>query len=60
MPVHKGSDKKGSYYRFGKEKKYYYKPGNSRSTTIAKNKAIKQGVAINYSKMRHGEKPDRI
>jgi len=53
MPVRKGHDKKGWYWRWGNQKKYYYKTkkfshwGDTSDT--AKQRAIKQGVAIGYS-----------
>lgn len=50
MPVHKGKDSKGNFYRWGSQKKYYYKSGNKRSQMIAKKKAEKQGKAIEISK----------
>jgi hypothetical protein len=47
MPVHRGKDKKGPYYRYGSSgKKYYYIPGNKRSRAIALSKAKRQGIAI--------------
>jgi hypothetical protein len=49
MPIHRGYDKKGCYYQWGKQHKYYYKCGNKESRKDAKMKAIKQMVAISYS-----------
>lgn len=49
MPVRRGQDSKGSYYRWGGLKKYYYKPGNARSRELARSKAEKQGKAV-YSR----------
>jgi predicted alpha-1,6-mannanase (GH76 family) len=46
MPVHRGVDDKGSYFQWGKQKKYYYTPGNARSRMLAKRKALLQGGAI--------------
>jgi hypothetical protein len=47
MPVHRGIDSKGSYYRWGKSgKKYYYKVGSSTSREKAKAKAHLQARAI--------------
>jgi len=49
MPVEKGKDSKGKFYRWGKSgKKYYY--SDRSSETRAKNKASKQGRAIKASK----------
>lgn len=45
IPVQKGKDSKGKYYRWGtRGKKYYYT--NEMSEAIAKNKARRQGRAI--------------
>lgn len=50
MPVERGRDSKGSFYRWGATKhKYYYKTKNKQSREIAKNKAKKQGKAIKIS-----------
>ena len=49
MPIHRGYDKKGCYYQWGSQKKYYYKCGNATSRMSSKKKAIKQMVAISYS-----------
>jgi hypothetical protein len=47
MPVMSGTDKFGSFYRWGvKGKKYYYIPNNKVSRESAKLKALKQGRAI--------------
>ena len=46
MPVKRGSDKLGSYYRWGLHgKKYYYKVGNNRSRLLAKARSVLQGRA---------------
>ncbi len=51
MPVARGHDSHGSYYRYGKTgKKYYYKPNNVQSRKIAKIKAGKQGKATKSKK----------
>lgn len=51
MPVINNIDNKGAYYKWGNEgKKYYYDPQNERSRIIARDKAIKQGMAINIAK----------
>lgn len=49
MPVRRGSDSKGSYYRWGSKKKYYYKSNSKRSRINAKKKAELQGIAIRAS-----------
>jgi len=47
MPIHRGKDKDGPYYQWGKSgKKYHYTSGNKKSRERAKNKATKQAVAI--------------
>lgn len=47
MPVIRGSNKQGSYYKWGKSgKKYFYIPNNKKSRIAAKQKARKQGIAI--------------
>lgn len=47
MPVKKGKDKGGSFFRWGhKGKKYYYEPNNPHSRMMAKYKALLQGRAI--------------
>ena len=49
MPVERKADVKGSYYRYGETgAKYYYIPGNKQSREIAKQKAMKQGRAIEF------------
>jgi hypothetical protein len=54
MPVHKSQDKKGYYYQYGKQKKYYFNPFSIRSMAIARKKAMRQGRAIVISQGRHG------
>lgn len=44
-PVKRGSDSKGSYYRWGKNQKYYYKTGSKTSRENARKKAHKQAKA---------------
>lgn len=44
MPVHLSRDKFGSYYQWGKQKKYYFATEKQRK--VAKTKAIRQGIAI--------------
>jgi hypothetical protein len=46
MPLRRGRDSKGSFYRWGHQKKYYYFPSDPDSRKSAKRKAIKQGVTI--------------
>lgn len=47
MPVQRGHDSKGSYYRWGQHgAKYYYTAGNASSRTKAHDKAARQGRAI--------------
>ncbi len=52
MPVHRGKDKKGYYYRWGyhRTKKYYYVTNNKASREKAYIKAKKQGLAIKVQK----------
>ena len=56
MPVHRGNDTKGCYYQYGSQKKYYYVCGNAKSRMRAKKLAIKQMVAIGYSKERESSR----
>jgi len=47
MPVQRGKDSKGPFYRWGNSgHKYHYKSGSKRSRELAHNKAAKQGRAI--------------
>jgi hypothetical protein len=47
MPVEKGKDTNGYFYRWGKHgKKYYFKKDSKSSKTLAYNKASLQGRAI--------------
>lgn len=47
MPLITGKDKQGCYYKWGKAgKKYHYECGDEQDRKQAKNKAIKQGIAI--------------
>lgn len=57
MPVRRSKDRQGTFYAWGNQKRYYYKPGNERSRRKAKSRAIKQGIAITYSMW--GGKPPR-
>ena len=49
MPVREGKDSKGNYFRWGHEKKYYFKKGNKISEGLAHAKAERQGRAIRAS-----------
>jgi len=54
MPVERGHDAKGPFYRWGTHgKKYRYTAGNPSSRVRAQNKAAKQGRAIQASKHRN-------
>jgi len=47
MPVKRGKDSKGPYYRWGNSgKKYHYTANNKSSRTRAHNNAARQGRAI--------------
>ena len=51
MPVIRGKDDKGLYFKYGsKGHKYYYIKNDKESRTKAQNKAKKQGRAIEWSK----------
>lgn len=50
MPVKAGKDSKGCYYQWGDQKKYYYECGNKEAAKRAKEKASKQGQAIEISR----------
>lgn len=51
MPVMRGKDKDGPYFKYGKTgKKYHFKVGDAKSRNAAKKKAGKQGQAIEISK----------
>jgi hypothetical protein len=52
MPVNKGRDKIGHYYRWGNLKKYYYSPEDLYSQNMAYYGALRQGQAIHASKGR--------
>lgn len=54
MPLKRGKDSKGSYYRWGNRTKYYYVDGNKRSKSLAKEKAMKQMRAIYSSGYKKG------
>ncbi len=44
-PIKRGSDSEGSYYRWGKNQKYYYKTGSKTSRENARKKAHNQAKA---------------
>lgn len=47
MPVERGKDSHGPFYRWGTHgKKYYYHSGNVQSRKISHEHARKQGIAI--------------
>lgn len=51
MPVRRGKDSKGPFYRWGQRgKKYHYRSGDKRSRSTAKTRAKKQGSAIHSRK----------
>ena len=53
MPIQRGNDSHGSFYRWGTTgHKYYYKTNNSRSRENAKEKARRQGIAVKISQSR--------
>lgn len=53
MPVQRGSDSNGPYYRWGDSgKKYYYTSNSVTSRENAKDKARRQGAAIKISQGR--------
>ena len=53
MPIRKGTDSKGPFFRYGSSgKKYYYTPGDKPSREKARNKAGKQAQAIKASQNR--------
>ncbi len=54
MPIRRGKDSFGCYYQFRSHgKKYYYQSNDTLSCEIAKNKALKQGRAIEWSRTHH-------
>lgn len=55
MPVMRGQDEEGTYYRWGKTgKKYYYRPGDENSRRRAKLRAQQQGIAARASGYEEG------
>lgn len=54
MPLTNSSDGRGRFYRWGyageRGKKYYYITRNKKSRELAKQKAMKQARAIEWSK----------
>lgn len=60
MPVTRGHDSKGPFYRFGKHgAKYRYTAGNAASRARARAKAVKQGSAVEASLHRGGRAAPR-
>jgi beta-galactosidase GanA len=51
MPVQIGKDSNSCFARWGKQKKYYYECGNEQARERAKDKALKQGIAIGEYKL---------
>lgn len=56
MPIHRGRNSQGSFYQWGKDvpgrkkwTKYYYTPNDIESREMAKEKAIRQGLASKAS-----------
>jgi hypothetical protein len=50
MPIQRGVDSKGNFYRWGSEgKKYHYIVKNAESRAQAKKRAEKQGAAVHAS-----------
>lgn len=46
MPIRKGKDKNGFYYRWGNQKKYYYDPYSLYSENQAYSLSVQQARAI--------------
>lgn len=46
MPIKEGKDKKGCYYQYGDQKRYYYKCDDLKAAEAAKRKAERQGRVI--------------
>jgi hypothetical protein len=56
MPVH-GGTKSNPFFQYGtKGKKYPYKASSLISRKKAKQKAVAQALAIQFSQMRHGKR----
>jgi hypothetical protein len=54
MPVNRGVDSKGPFYRWGSvNKKYYYEAGNKKSREMAYDKTMKQARAILWSQSQY-------
>lgn len=49
MPIRRGKDKKGCFYQWGGQHKYYYKCGDRSAAARAKRKAELQAQAIRSS-----------
>lgn len=50
MPVKRGRDKDGPFFRWGTQHKYHYTPGDKTSMEEAKLAAKKQGIAIDIAR----------
>lgn len=50
MPVHSGKDKGGCFWQWGEQKKYYYECDSKEASEKAKDKATKQGQAVEISR----------
>jgi hypothetical protein len=50
MPINRGIDSNGPFYRWGFQKKYYYIINDPISRNKAKRKAIRQMIAIILNK----------
>ena len=46
MPIHRGNDRRGPYYQWGQQHKYYYETNNNVSRIKAYKEAVKQAKAI--------------
>jgi len=56
MPIHRGVDSQGPFYRYGHQTKYRYVAGDKKSRDAAYGKCHKQAVAIKISQKRSGKK----
>ena len=56
MPITRGKDARGSFYRWGGLTKYYYKPNNKDSRELAKMKAQRQAGAVIARRSRSSRK----
>lgn len=58
MPFQLGKDSKGSYIRWGTRGKKYYTGKTKTSRKHAKQKAVAQALAIQYSQKKAGKRTD--